>query len=126
MKRNASLLFLALIIGALAAPLEKTVQANAQPPINVYYRFDHLEALPQPFRDAGAAVLTSIKKEGLNPELYFIELHYGYENASMLSFELWDVRAFPLDLHMNGNPGGQCRTAEYDPAKKVVRIFGWR
>jgi hypothetical protein len=103
--------------------------SGSQPgiPHGVYYRFDRLAALPPPFSDAGSAVLAAVKKEGLNPEVYFIELRYGDPDASALLFDLWDARAFPIAPGAKGNPGGDCRTVEYDPAKKVVtRIYGWR
>lgn len=127
MRRYAYFLSLVFAVGAIAAPAEKNAQADAQPPLHVYYRFDHIEVLPPPFRDAGPAVLAAVKKEGLNPELYFIELRYDYPETSRLLFDLWDVRAFPIDPNRKGNPGGQCRTVEYDPGKKTVtRIYGWR
>ena len=102
--------------------------AEAQSRPSVYDRFDHLEVLPQPFRDAGSAVLMAVQKTGLNPNRYFIELRYDHEKPSCILFDLWDVRAFPVPpLYVGNPPGSECRTVEYDLAKKAVtRIYGWR
>ena len=123
------LLALGICIGlAMASVYSAASSTDSRPeiPPGAWYRFEDSQSFPTPFRDAASAVMAAVEKNGLKPAMYFIRFKYGPERQ-ILKFELWDVRAFPLDSQSVGNPGGECRTIEYNSAKKMVtRIYGWR
>ncbi|HZL43056.1 MAG TPA: hypothetical protein VFD66_07220 [Verrucomicrobiae bacterium] len=120
---------LGICIGlAMASACVAASATDTQPeiPPGAWYRFEDSQSFPTPFRDAAAAVMAAVEKNGLKPAMYFIRFKYG-PGRQILTFELWDVRAFPLDSRRVGNPGGECRTIEYNSVEKMVtRIYGWR
>ena len=111
----------------IPASLSSSVIDAPSIPRGIYYRFDRIEAIPPPFRDAAPAIIAAIEKEGLNPAVYFVELRYDQSQQSLIKFLLWDARAFPIPPSRVGNPGAECRTVEFDSEKNVVtKIYGWK
>jgi len=125
MKPIAAAFFILLLVAGVARGIdEQTLRTEL--PKGAWYLFQDKSDFPQPFSDAAAAVLAAIKKEGLPPNHFFVQLEYGYPK-NLILFHLWDLGMFPLDHNIKGDPTHKCRTVEYDLERKIVlKIYGWK
>lgn len=83
------------------------------------------DSFPSGQREAAVSVAAELRSAGEEPSEFFATVT---ETTNALVFHLWHRSAFaPENANVVGNPGGKCRDAHYDKAKRTItKILYWQ